>query len=659
MHLVTASSGFLLLLISALRTITIAGLAGLAIGILRARTTTLARLFVWRSVLLAALAMPLLGVLLPPTSVPVPRFFQSEQSEAADKFRIMPQSGSAALNSSLVEGPSGASYRESSSTVKLLSTAHPRDVSRWLRSHFKTVVGALYWVVAAPLLLRILVGVIFSRRLLKSSRRITEEKLRSRLLSSERTLRAIPPVFESDSVSVPVTTGILRAAILLPCDWHEWDEATLRAVLAHENSHITRRDSLTQSISLVHRAIFWFSPLAWWLTRHLASLAEEASDEAALAQGADRNSYARTLLEFLRALKQSPRRVWWHGVSMGDGGRVEQRLEKILAWRGSITMHLKKSSAVAIIVLAMPVLYLVASVRPSSRSQQAQSNSTAASEPPAPPAMVPPMPAARREGNSGKAGAIIPVDSAMNAIPVSHFTWSSGQSSNTSEKGRSHSYSYDDGEDFIIVSGKTGSYTMSGSTEDVHHVEKLRQRIPGEFIWFRRDEKSYIIRDQPTIDRARSFWAPQEELARKQEELGKLQEALGKQQEELGKKMEQVRVNIPDMAATLDALKAKLQKLGPTATMDQVGELQSEIGELEGKVGELQSQAGKQQSKLGEEQSRLGEQQSKLGEQQGELGRQQDEAARTATRQMKELLDEAIRKETAKPESEGLGGATL
>jgi hypothetical protein len=46
----------------------------------------------------------------------------------------------------------------------------------------------------------------------------------------------------------------------------------------------------------------------------------------------------------------------------------------------------------------------------------------------------------------------------------------------------------------------------------------------------------------------------------------------------------------------------------------------------------------------------LGEQQGKLGEQYGELGRQQGELAEKATREMKQLLDEAITKGTAQPE---------
>jgi len=226
-------------------------------------------------------------------------------------------------------------------------------------------------------------------------------------------------------------------------------------------------------------------------------------------------------------------------------------------------------------------------------------------------------------------------------------------------KGFSYHYGFDDEERFVITSGKSDTFTMSGSTQDIRHVEKLKKQIPGDFIWFQRDEKSYIIRDQATIDRARAFWAPQEELGKKQEELGKQQEELGKQQEALGAKMEQVKVNVPDMTAALDRLKAKLQKLGPTATMEQVGELQSEIGELQSKIGEIQSQAGEQQGKIGELQGELGEKQGKLGELQGELGRQQGELAEKATRQMKELLDEAIKNGTAKAEDEIMKNPTL
>ena len=219
---------------------------------------------------------------------------------------------------------------------------------------------------------------------------------------------------------------------------------------------------------------------------------------------------------------------------------------------------------------------------------------------------------------------------------------------------------FDDEEQrFVIVSSNSDSFTMSGSGSDARHAMRLKKQIPGDFIWFERDDKYYVIRDQVTVERAKKLWAPQQELGDKQEELGKQQEELGKQQEALGAKMEQVRVKVPDMTAELDKLRAKLQKLGPSATVEQIGDLQSEIGELQSKIGDIQSQAGDEQSKVGEEMSALGEKQEKLGQQQEKLGEQQEKLSEQATRDMKALLDEAIQKGTAQPEPQAGGSGSL
>jgi predicted nucleic acid-binding Zn-ribbon protein len=330
-------------------------------------------------------------------------------------------------------------------------------------------------------------------------------------------------------------------------------------------------------------------------------------------------------------------------------------------------MGLKKSLITAVAVLAIPVLYLAASARPATADTNS-SNQDAA------PQVVPASPSLARAPIAGvpapgpASGIVAPkivgvpsvpgVPAVAAVAPVAPVAAYSRFAS--SGPGYSYAYGYDDDERFIIVSGKSDSYTMSGSSQDVHHVERLKKQMPGDFIWFQRDEKSYIIRDQATIDRAKAFWASQEELGKKQEELGKQQEALGKQQEELGKKMEAVRVDVPaNLTAKLDALKARLQKLGPTATMEDMGDLQSEIGELQSQIGEIQSRAGEQQGKLGEEQGKLGEQQGKLGEQQGKLGEEQGRLAEEAAKKMKALLDESIKNGKAQPEQQSSGGASL
>jgi len=663
------------LVASGARSFVVAGVAAAGLAAFRPKATSL-RLFTWTAVLYASLALPLLGWLLPPVQVPTPEFLTHRIAGTAHHDLADGQSKSGLETRSVKTVDEGKLLTNYSAPPVAREPTSPETQSAtrgnlsfaWAALPWSVVGAWIYVVVTLFLLARFVAGIILSGKLVRSSRSVAEGLAAGKFACS--VLGAAPRVATSECINVPVTVGAFWPTILLPSDWREWDVEKLDAVLAHEYSHVVRRDALTQRISLLYRAIFWFNPLVWWMSRHLAELAEQASDEAALSGGVDQNYYARTLLSFFEVLQTAPRRIRWQGVSIARPGQAEQRLERILSWKGTVTMNLKRSLAIAIVVLAVPVVYLAGSVHPANAGP-AGSNAGLLQEP-----AVPTVPPAPPVGGISTVAPIhgvpstpaAPIAPTALSAPVALLApaapgWNGfgqGHSSGTgSGKGFSYAYGFDDDERFVIVSGKSDSFTMSGSGQDARHVEKLKKQIPGDFIWFQRDEKSYVIRDQATVDRARGFWVGQEELGKKQEELGKQQEALGKQQEELGSKMEQVRVNVPDMTAALDKLKAKLQKLGPSATMEQIGDLQSEIGELQSKIGEIQSHAGDQQSKLGELQGELGEKQGKLGEEQGKLGEQQAEIAEKATRQMKELLDEAIKNGTAKAEEEIVKSPTL
>ena len=647
------------------RSLVLVAAAAVGLALFRVRTPSM-RLFAWSAVLYASVTMPALIWVLPPLQVPTPQFFQQRSVQTPSRNitnsrntvfieQEVPTRRHGSGTAIIAAAPIAADTLPSNSA----ETGSPITFSslRW-----GLIVAGIYVLVTIVGLVRFIAGLVLSRKLVRNAQLITEPAITTALAFHTPSAR----LEMSDWISVPMTVGILRPTILLPADWRTWDAAKLEAVLAHELSHVARRDAFTQRVAMLYRTILWFNPLAWWLYRHLAALAEEASDEAALSGGVDQRQYACTLLSFLKKLQGAPGRIRWEGVAMARRGQAEQRLERILAWKGTVAMNLKKSFAVAILILALPVVYMAASLRPAGVALAAQPVMAPQSVPPAP-ALAPvgrvaaPAPVAGI-ASAGPVTAVAPTASVSAAAPTAAVaavapSWGAGQSYSFS--GSSYHYGFDDEERFVIVSGKSDGVTMSGSTQDAHHAEKLKKQIPGDFIWFQRDEKSYIIRDQATVDRARALWAPQEELGKKQEALGKQQEELGKQQEELGAKMEQVKVNVPDMTAALDKLKAKLQKLGPTATVEQIGDLQSEIGELQSKIGEIQSQAGEQQSKLGALQGELGEKQGKLGEQQGELGRQQGELAEKATRQMKELLDQALKNGTAKPEPQTGDGSML
>ena len=101
----------------------------------------------------------------------------------------------------------------------------------------------------------------------------------------------------SPKIASPATFG---TTILLPASSAEWDDATFAAILSHERSHVRYRDCYVQWLARVHACVFWFNPLAWWLSRRLADLAETTSDDAVLNAMPDRTAYADLLLEIAR-----------------------------------------------------------------------------------------------------------------------------------------------------------------------------------------------------------------------------------------------------------------------------------------------------------------------------------------------------------------------
>src|SRR5258708_17726633 len=147
-----------------------------------------------------------------------------------------------------------------------------------------------------------------------------------RLLRTSRAtgrLRGASEIRESDRVTAPVTLGIVHPEIVLPQDWREWDEAKLEVVLAHERSHIERRDPLVQLSSALHRALAWHSPLSWFLHRRIVRVAEDASDDAAVAATSDRAFYAEVLLDFMQ---RGVRGANVPGVAMARYTRPDDRI---------------------------------------------------------------------------------------------------------------------------------------------------------------------------------------------------------------------------------------------------------------------------------------------------------------------------------------------
>ena len=82
---------------------------------------------------------------------------------------------------------------------------------------------------------------------------------------------------------------------------------------------------------------------------------------------------------------------------------------------------------------------------------------------------------------------------------------------------------------FAVVSGR--SVYMNGSNDDAETVRALRSKSGSDFIWFRHDGNSYVIRDAATVKNALGLYAGMDELGRQQDELGRQQDELGRKQD--------------------------------------------------------------------------------------------------------------------------------
>ncbi len=657
-----------------------------------------AKLLAWRWLLLVAIAMPLLIWLSPavPLPIPVPSFSRNAESSAASAALsvpayVPPETRSVPDVQVVVTRTSVDSRTDLSAQSESLPASSSPSLPKRLSWTFFAI--ALYFVVALIFFVRVLIGMFFGGRLRLSSKTICDPDGLILLAAAGRAsrLRSLPRLAVSEAVAVPVTLGIIHPAIVLPSSWREWGRDELAAVLAHEASHVARRDSLVQLLALIHRAAFWFSPLSWWLNRHLADLAEQASDEAALAGGAERTRYAQSLAGFLADLEASPSRVWWHGVAMAKIGDGEKRVDRILAWRRSMPSRTSKWLTAAAIAICVPAVALSVAAHPSTYDPQdvaappspvpppppsqlvPPSDAIPASPatsisvpivpsvtPPTPPQMAQPVPSvppemavaapAPPQSPQSPSQEVPPLAPDAPQAPAAVQPPSPDWGGDWSDFGGMYGPYWPWGPRFVIVTRGSDDLIVNGSDEDADHVRDLRSKISGDFIWFEHDGKSYIIRDQATIDRAKQLWAQRGDSAKRRQELqAKEQELSTQMREQVQARMQEIRVKIPDMSAELQKLQSEIKDLNANgATMQQLGDLQREVGEMQQALG--QARWNSSMDEINRRAGELGRQMGDIGRQIGELARQSVEQARQSADQMRQLFNGAIANGKAKPE---------
>ena len=280
---------------SALRSLLLGGIVWIGLNLLRVRNPHV-HMTSWLIVLVASLSMPLLmqwaTVTVTVDALPV---------SVPDKLWL----ANHPLNNPPAAEPLGVPF-PLQPDISVAPHTDSHAAINWL-----VVVTAFYACVAGLLVLRLAVGLCLTWRIARAATPIREP------WTADWRVRI------SDAVGGPVTFG---STILLPPHYVDWDLQKRRAVLAHEGAHVVNRDFHVLLLASLNRAVFWFSPFAWWQLARLAELAEIISDASALEVLEDRLSYAEILLDLARRARPAP-----SGLAMARACTVRARVERILA----------------------------------------------------------------------------------------------------------------------------------------------------------------------------------------------------------------------------------------------------------------------------------------------------------------------------------------
>ena len=275
---------------SALRSFLLGSTVWIGLNLLRVRNPHV-QMTSWAMVLIASLSMPLLmhwmtvTITLEPAAVPIPEKLWPSETP-------LPES----LNSST----------PSALRIPGVARGGREEAVNWWN-----LAAAIYALVSAVLLLRLALGVYLTWRLVRAAKPIREP------------WAASSNVRVSNVIGGPVTFGSI---ILLPSHYVEWDLIKREAVLAHEGAHVANLDFYVLLLASLNRAVFWFSPFAWWQLIRLAELAEIISDDQAIEVLEDRPSYAEILLDLMGNFRRMPA-----GLEMARAGTLRSRIERILA----------------------------------------------------------------------------------------------------------------------------------------------------------------------------------------------------------------------------------------------------------------------------------------------------------------------------------------
>jgi hypothetical protein len=168
-------------------------------------------------------------------------------------------------------------------------------------------------------------------------------------------LKRTPRLLQSSSCPGPLLLGIVRPAIVLPCDWDaNLPPAKLRLILGHELAHLKRRDLAWGWVTSLAEIVFFFHPLVWLCKREWALAREIAADDLALqATSSSAADYGSMLLDLVEQARTPEPAI----LALGMFETKQTLARRIIGLRfAGATKHVRAAASLVAILAILTVV---------------------------------------------------------------------------------------------------------------------------------------------------------------------------------------------------------------------------------------------------------------------------------------------------------------
>lgn len=484
--------------------------------------------------------------------------------------------------------------------------------------------AALPWIVAlwaagvGAMLLRMLAGLHWLHRLRRDATP-ANAAWQARLHTLAQALgmgarRRVALLICDSSEDGPFAAGLLRPVVVMPAALLlRMPADLLEALIAHELAHIRRHDYLVNLLQGVVEALLFYHPAVWWLSRRIRIERELVADDlAATATGAPRRlALALAELDRHRASASAPAPTPAPALA-AHGGLLMSRIQHLIrpgrsGGRAQLVLPALTLLAVGVACYAYagPQPAAGGTPQPAAAADRA-AQAAAAKHADAAHAADTAALAAQEQDAAHLAAHFKAHNAAHTAAHTAHVnaaaeararaaqavqaahasTADAASASRRAVQAVSASHHSDTRSGagahppYAIVRRDENASRYHGSSDLDAGLNAARRDIAGDFLWFQRDGRDWVVRDAEVLARVERAWAAIRPVEAKMQ-------AKGAQMQEYGKRMEAIAQEMRSHSADA-ASQARMQAYG--AEVQRAAQRQAELALRQAELVRTQGQ---------------------------------------------------------------------